>query len=150
PIFPFPAEFLQQLAGLRTRDVLERCQRFRDGLGRELVPTSAPAAESTDLAMVWNDFRTSFSADVPESEEDQARVLAAAISGCGEDLAGAPEFAIELDGRQIAVTARGLVPKATPRLLIALCNKRAQGGALKKQVESLRATAGDRIPVIVR
>jgi hypothetical protein len=150
PIFPFPAEFLQQLAGLRTRDVLERCQRFRDSLGRE-APAAAPiTTESTDLAMTWNDFRTSFSADVPESEEDQARILAAAISACGEDLPGAPEFSVQLDGRQITVTARGLVPAATARLLIAVCNKRAQGGGLKKQLESLRAAAADRIPVILR
>src|SRR5262245_15009048 len=150
PLFPFPAEFLQQLAGLRTRDVLERCQRYRDSLGRE-APAPAPiAAESTDLAMAWNDFRTTHSADVPESEEEQARVLARAISASGEDLPGAPEFSVELEGRRIAVTTRGTTPPATARLLVAVCNKRAQGGALKKQIESLRATAANRIPVIVR
>ncbi len=30
PTFPFPPAYLQKLAGMRTRDVLERCQEYRE------------------------------------------------------------------------------------------------------------------------
>jgi hypothetical protein len=150
PNFPFPASFLAQLAGLRTRDVLERCQRFRDRYGRESPTPPAVAAESTDLALAWNDFRTTIAVDVPESEEGQARVLAAAIAACGMDLPANPGFTVDIDGRQLAVATRNPVRPATSQLLIAVCNKRAQGGGLKKQIDALREAAGKRTPVIVR
>lgn len=165
PYFPFPPKFLGQLAGLRTRDVLDRCRRFRidDDGNHESAPSAktAPAPEF-DLQQAWNDFRTGFKANVPESDELQAEVLAAAIAACHLDLPDGPQFTVELDERQLIVgitveVIRGMsghLPagdvSASARLLVAMCNKTAQGGHLARQVGELQKSAGDRIPVIVR
>jgi hypothetical protein len=165
PHFPFPRAFLVKLAGLRTRDVLDRCRRFRvdeesrDALnGHEPEVVIPPPAPALDLAQAWNDFRTSFKASVPESDEQQAEVLAAAISACQLDLPDGPRFKVDLDLRQLIVGMTVEVSTGIPgdsnrkatRLWVAMCNKTAQGGHLARQVGEVRNSAHDRIPVIVR
>jgi hypothetical protein len=165
PWFPFPPEFLAQLAGLRTRDVLDRCRKFRvEGDGSHESAASVPAAPAPafDLKQAWNDFRTSYKSNVPESDELQAEVLAAAIATCHLDLPDGPQFTVELDERQLIVgmtvgVIGGIVGRlpaggdsTSAKLLVAMCNKTAQGGHLARQVGELQKSAGDRIPVIVR
>jgi len=165
PHFPFPPEFRGQLAGLRTRDVLDRCRTFRienDGSRDSVDSTKRAPAPRFDLHQAWNDFRTSYKASVPESDELQAEVLAAAIATCHLDLPDGPQFTVELNERQLNVgmtvdvidRISGRIPAAgdstSAKLLVAMCNKTAQGGHLARQVSELQKNAGDRIPVIVR
>ena len=163
PYFPFPSVFLGQLAGLRTRDVLDRCRKFRvaspEVQSHESALIATPAtAPGIDLQQAWNDFRTSYKANIPESDESQAEILAAAISACHLDLPAQPQFTVELDERQLIVgltvgISGDLLDGAdslSAKLQIAICNKTAQGGHLARQIAELRKVADDRIPVSVR
>ena len=166
PHFPFPPDFLGQLAGLRTRDVLDRCRKFRIAgdanyeidRHESAVVVTPPPAPAFDLQQAWNDFRTSYKANVPESDELQAEVLAAAIAACHLDMPDGPRFTVELDERQLivgmTVDVTGGMPgggdSTSTKLLVAMCNKTATGGHLARQVGEVQKAAGDRIPVIVR
>ncbi|HTI51172.1 MAG TPA: helicase HerA-like domain-containing protein, partial [Planctomycetaceae bacterium] len=150
PFFPFPADFLQQLGGLRTRDVLHRCRQFRDEFGRDgAAPPVVTAAPPGELAQSWNDFHAGFSGEVPESDEDQAQVLAEAIAVCGADLPVRPEIAVQRDGRKLRVTL-GRAASPSAELLVAICNHAPRGGHLARQLEELQNDAGVLTPVIVR
>jgi hypothetical protein len=150
PLFPFPAEFLQELGGLRTRDVLHRCRQFRDEFGRERRAASSPAAlPPNDLAQKWNDFQAGFAGEVPESDDDQAQILADAIVACRADLASCPEIAVQRNGRKIRVTL-GANHSPHSTLLVAICNLSPRGGHLARQLEELQREAGELTPAIVR
>lgn len=160
PTFPFPAEFLSRLAGLRTRDVLDRCRRFRDEHAANaespkipvtevdatpvIVPVSqAPnipvsPLESTheegisSLRIAWNDLRAGFVPEIPETEEGQARLLARALELSELDLASPDAFSVSVEGNLVRVESRTV---DGARRLIGICNRPARGGAFARQVE---------------
>ncbi len=148
--FPFPRPFLESLAGLPAREVLIRCQGFREhcvGQGKVdedlVVPPISPSIPSdytTPLEQAWNDHRNAFRGSVPEEESDLAAMLSGAIKGCSDELETGQKFEVEHDGRFVAVD----------RCLIGICEKPAQGGGLGKEVTELVQRAGARTPVIVR
>jgi energy-coupling factor transporter ATP-binding protein EcfA2 len=150
PLFPFPADFLRTLGGMRTRDVLLHCRQFRDGFGRERgAAPSVSAPVVSELAQKWNDFQAGFECAVPDSDDDQAQILADAIIACGAELAACPEMTIERQGRKIHVTL-GADHAPGARLLVAICNNAARGGHLARQLEELQREAGELTPAIVR
>ena len=155
PLFPFPRSFLDQLTGMRTRDVLEQCRKFRDGRTDERHtdernddPQSSedPAADS--LTSLWNDSRTACQLAVPDAEEQQAELLAWAIENCGAEMVPALEFTVDRDGREAVVPGRLGAPGKKQR--IAVCNRGTQGGGLTKQLQGFLSHVGDYLPVVVR
>lgn len=163
PTYPFPAEGFEALSGLRTRDVLDNCRRYRERAARQgSLPERFPLSEDgqaqgnaappapvpqpwLELDQSWNDFRTAFKARVSEEEADVAELLAWALQAGAE----------ELDtGHRLHATAAGEAIQAdlTPgeRLYIAVCNSDTRGGGLSRQIEKASAAAKDRKPVIVR
>lgn len=161
PTFPFPRPFLGRLAGTRTRDVVERCQEYRErcvAAGR-LVPLDATSThekprlqdqgDTTRLEQAWNDFRTGFSGDVPAADEELAAVLAGAIRACSDEVENGAWFETETDGRMVPVECHA-PDNAVRRFLVGICNANAQGGKLGRQVAEVQGRAGEHPPILVR
>jgi len=160
PTFPFPAAGFERLSGLRTRDVLNECRRYREQAAREgHLPDAFPLSEKGEvqtalapipqptfqLDQAWNDFRTSQQPALVEDEGSLAELLAWALK------AGAEEFAT---GHRLEamVVGKAVFANVTPgeRLHVAICNSSPRGGGLNGQIERARAAAQDRKTVIVR
>jgi hypothetical protein len=164
PTFPLPRIYLRRLAGMRTRDVLQRCQEYREKCiaAGQLVPLDTedkagdhgpqPAVDrrdTTHLEQAWNDFRSEFASDVPSADEELATLLAGAIRACSDELEAGHWFEAEAEGRMIQVQCH--TPDSTVRRLLAgVCNANAQGGKLSKQVAQVVDRAGEQIPVLIR
>lgn len=158
-IVPFTDAHLAPLANLLTRQVLDNLRRHHlcciqaGGWVEPAFGGSAPKpapelVADAGLGQLWNDFHSAFKGTVPDDEDDLAAVLASAIRSCGDELAdplhfGQPEpdtkspNLIEVDVH----THDGREP-----LLVAVCNKKPQGGGLAKQVDEVARRAGE-IPV---
>lgn len=154
PLFPFTREQLAGLAQLRTRDALDRCRRYQERCmragalvdwaseGEPVAPTDA--APTTSLASTWNDFLAGFQAEVPDSDEALAALLAESLRDVATE--GGPALMPSVEGRFVKVSGGGRP------LVIGLCNASARGGGLGKQVDDVRAEA-ERvagIPVLAR
>lgn len=176
PTFPMPRAYLKRLAGLRTRDVLQRCQEYRercvaagrlvatecaDPVAVEPVETAVPGPRVRDatapLEHAWNDFRNTSAADVPAVDEKLAAVLSGAVRACSDESETGQRFEVETDGRFVLVECH--VPGQTlSRLLVGVCNADPRGGWLGRQIAEVveRAGAGagagasTLTPVIVR
>jgi energy-coupling factor transporter ATP-binding protein EcfA2 len=150
--FPFPRSFLSRLAGLRTRDVLDECRRFREGaqvacgIPEETAP--APVAAVNDrtertlvapptmlLEQAWNDFYAGFDAARPEAEEDIAALLAWALGAAAEELGGGKT--ISARPRDGFIDVDVITDGKSERLLVAVVNRASRGGALGKQITRL-------------
>jgi hypothetical protein len=161
PTFPYTAHHLRPLAGLGTRDVLAHCHHHREGCvlaGRWLepdwsgTPPPPPAPADDVLQRQWNDFRSAFSDTVPDGEEELAGLLSWAIAQCSQEMPADFWFAAEKHkqhGRMLAVEVHQ-PQDAVGRLLIAVCNKAAQGGGLGHQIAEVEKAAGDVAAVLVR
>ncbi len=122
PLFPFSSEFIKTLSGMRTRDVLDRCRQFRDG-------RIGPFPSSNNLAQLWNDHKASYPAAVPESEDEQARLIGWAIEACSDDLQSGHRFEVHGDGRIMSISRERNGTTITSRLLVGICNKRRKVAA---------------------
>ena len=86
---------------------------------------------------------------VPTEEPELARVLCGAIVACSGELETGHEFLAEADGRFVPVEIHDR-DDSVERLLIGVCNKRAQGGGLGRQIDELVKRAGEHTVVVVR
>ena len=157
PTYPLPPALVRQLAGMRTRDVLNACQVYRDRCVAEgrLVPypfdgelTTLKEQDHT-VEQAWNEHHTTVSPVVPTEEPELARVLCGAIGACSGELETGHEFMAEADGRFVPVEIHDR-DDSVERILIGICNKRAQGGGLGRQIEDLVKRAGEHTVVVVR
>jgi len=155
--YPLPEALVRQLAGMRTRDVLNECQVYRDRCVAEgrLVPypfdgelTSLPPPNHT-IEQAWNEHRAIVSPVVPTDETELARVLCGTIGACSRELETGHEFLAEADGRFVPVEIHDR-DDSVERILIGVCNKAAQGGGLGRQLEELVKRAGEHTVVVVR
>ena len=157
PTYPLPPALVRQLAGMRTRDVLNACQVYRDRCVAEgrLVPfpfdggIKPPPSFDPTIEQAWNEHHTTVSPVVPTEETELARVLCGAIGACSGELETGHEFMAEADGRFVPVEIHDR-DDSVERLLIGVCNKRAQGGGLGRQIEDLVKCAGEHTVVVVR
>jgi energy-coupling factor transporter ATP-binding protein EcfA2 len=155
--YPFDETFLGSLARRRTRDVLDKCRRFREKAMQSGVLTNTvgePAIAATDaevarLEQSWNDFLAGYDKPRPEDEPARAELLAWAIGSTGDELESGHQFAARVDKGSVVVDVRHK-DKAVEKLLVRLCDRSPRGGALMRQVVELRDDAGDRVPVMVR
>ena len=157
PTHPIPAPALEALATLPARKILDWCRDYRDRCiaeGAIVAPSPArpvaatpPTPEPIRLEQLWNDARSGPVGSIPVAESGLADLLAQAIAACSDEAPAGRSFAAKADGAKISVRGgQGVL------LLVALCNKAAQGGGLARQVTELEGLAGDAaaIPVVVR
>ena len=158
PTYPLPPALVRQLAGMRTRDVLNACQVYRDRCVAEgrLVPYpfdggdhDAHRSRITPIEQAWNEHHTTVSPVVPTEEPELARVLCGAIGACSGEVETGHEFVAEADGRFVPVEIHDR-DDSVERILIGVCNKAAQGGGLGRQIEELVKRAGEHTVVVVR
>src|SRR5271165_3054653 len=157
PTYPLPPALVRQLAGMRTRDVLNACQVYRDRCVAEgrLVPypfdgeLTSLKEQDHAVEQAWNEHHTTVSLFVPTEEPELARVLCGAIGACSGELETGHEFMAEADGRFVPVEIHDR-DDSVERILIGICNKRAQGGGLGRQIEELVKRAGEHTVVVVR
>jgi len=157
PTFPYTSEQLKRLSGLRTRDVLDFCRQHRERCvhaGRWMEPDAVasahapPAAPSIERDQEWNDFLAAF--QLPVLEEAQlAELLAASIRFLSAEMPNGVYFGAEQDGRFIPVETHG-PGNIVEKLLVAVCDRRAQGNGLAKQVDEVVKRAGDTPAALVR
>ena len=76
-------------------------------------------------------------------------MLCSAIGGCTGELETGHEFSAETNGRFVPVEIHDR-DDCVERILIGVCNKRAQGGWLGKQIEELKKRAGEHTVVVAR
>ena len=159
PVYPFPRTFLGSLAGLPAREVLIRCQLFREHcVARGQVgrvpevpppPTFPPPEDTTPLEQAWNDHRNAFRGSVPEEESELAAMLAETIKACSNELETGHWFEVQHDGRFVEAERHGS-DDAVDRCLIGICERSAKGGSLGKDISEVVQRAGEHTPVIVR
>jgi GTPase SAR1 family protein len=156
--FPFRREHFRLLTGLTTRDVLdylrlhqERCilaGHWIEPDAAEPPPPPQPPA-SIALDQLWNDFLKSAASPTLDLESEIAQLLAWSIQALSAEMPDGFHFGAEPDDRFVPVELHG--PNNTvEKLLVAVCEKRAQGGGLGKQIGELAKRAGDIPAVILR
>ena len=161
PTFPIPRAELEGLAGLRARDVLAWCHDYREAVRHGETPApslprkSAPdPTGTTRLEQLWNDFRNTWTGEVPSDDTAQLALLAWAIGACSDEVATGHRFTAEVAGVVADVTCHTPDGSVVDRLVLGVCNKPAQGGGLKKQIVAmeLHASAAQppARPVVVR
>ena len=157
PTYPLPEALIRRLAGMRTRDVLNACQDYRDrcvAQGRLLAypfddGPKSQAPPDYIIEQAWNEHRATVSPVVPTEETELARVLCSAVGGCTGELETGHEISAETNGRFVPVEIHDR-DNGVERILIGVCNKAAQGGWLGKQIEELKKRAGELTVVVAR
>lgn len=151
PIYPIRSETLKRLENRRLRDVLDFLNRFRERCVMEqrlvedegLEPgsgTDDPALAELDRA--WNDERIK-TPDVPVDGPPLLELIEAAVRFVGQELETTQvTVAGRDDGLHVAIDER--------ELFVGLANKAPAGGGFGRQVGAVRASAGTRVPVVVR
>jgi len=156
--YPFSERALSQLAGQRTRDVLDWCRKQRDtarGNGpftepEEDLPAQSEAAKDfTELDQLWNDFKTEFSQPVPQDTE-LLGLFGDSITRCAAELKSGHSFKVQVVGTFTNVDVLNAVGEGEQRLRLGLCNQKAQGGGLARRLEDLELGASGRVPVAIR
>ncbi|QRN97423.1 DUF2791 family P-loop domain-containing protein [Archangium violaceum] len=164
PTYPFPHEGFEALAGMRARDVLNECRRYRERAIREgRLPEHFPLVEdlpgkveqritqhpqpiSSALDQLWNDFRAGYKGSPPDDDSELAVLLAWALRASTDEVDSGHRFEATTLGESIHVE----VSPGDGKLHVALCNGRPQGGALARQIEQARKEKKGRTPVVVR
>jgi AAA ATPase domain len=160
PTYPLPDVLIQQLAGLRPRDVLGEVHRYRERCIEKGKMATYPfenvgsviselEARIVALEQAWNEFHSTFAVIVPVDEVELAVLLAAAIRSCSEELPTGQSFAVEADKRMVVIESHG-IHQSSVRILAGVCNKAPQGGVLARQIDEVVERTGERTPVIVR
>lgn len=155
PLYPFAPEQVQAVKHLRARDVLAKFREYHAsciGHGSiatprtDTAPLPAPAIEPPaviDLDRRWHDALAA-ATELPEEDDAILGVLADAL----RDTAAEQKLELQIvrDREWLAITGKHI-----GRRLVAICNRRPQGGALGRQLDAVRrgAPAGT-IPFALR
>jgi DNA helicase HerA-like ATPase len=157
-IFPFRREHLQPLGNLRTRDVLdhfrqhhERCIRA----GTWVEPDGFAPLQETAKAMpllleqAWNDALSTFEMPTLDDEVQVTELLGWAIAAVSAEMPPGTRFDVQPTRPDLNVEVHR-PGNATDKLLLAVCNRKAQGGGLEKQLTALAQRAGETRVVVAR
>jgi Helicase HerA, central domain len=156
-LFPFRANHVERLKGMRSRDVLDFLRRHHErcikaGQWKDPnEPTLFPRTQiENDLDALWNDFHSAFAGAVPDDEQDLAWALADAVRAASFELPEGFHFGcLPPDGRFLEVETHNS-DHSVGKLLVAVCNKSAQGGGLGRQLLEVEKRMGDFPTVLVR
>ncbi|WP_375757136.1 ATP-binding protein [Corallococcus exercitus] len=164
PTYPIPPEGFELLSGVRTRDVLNACHRYRDRAIQDgKLPAAFPLAEkpkrpsaqvptvtapvTKDLDQAWTDFKANFKGQIPDEDPEIAALLGWAIEVSGEELGGPTRFKVKPRGEE---TLEVTVQPGDAQLFVALCNNSSRGGHLGRQMASALKAAAGKLAVLVR
>ena len=162
PVRLFGEGFMDELAGLSTRRLLEHTQaRWRQIIGD--VGDRGPASSTTEygdgpeaqaIKARWERFLQIDGPEVPSEEKDLAIILVSALRIATEEVAGTLDIEVapvdkfdDLAAIDLLVRHTGGQP-AKSRLF--LCNRSNQGGGLKRQIERIQVSTGGKTPVLIR
>jgi len=156
-VFPFREAHFARLGGLRTRDALawlrkhqERC--FAAGQWEDPADESGPpepAVVNSDFDQTWNDFASAFAYEVPDGEDDLARVIADAAGLLAPELPAGCHFGVsQRDGRFIEIERHQ--GNRVDKVPVAVCNADSRGGGLGKQITEAEKRFGDLPLTLVR
>lgn len=168
-LFPFRNEHLAPLGNLRTRDVLDFLRRHHErcilagawvepptpgpgpGPGRPEPPVlSPPPPPASDLDQLWNDFHSAHKAVVPDDEDDLTAALADAVRACSAELPDGVHFGDPRPAGRFIEVETHKPGNAVDKLLVAVCNRGAQGNGLKNQLDEVEKRLGEFPVAIVR
>ncbi len=140
PCYPFPRTFVESLNGLRTRDVLDECRKYRDicvkagkivewtsttkpgdghsvgsTVAADLAVANAVNLATTRLEQDWNDYFAQYQKGPSEDDDELAELLGWAIRTCAEELESDHRFdvAVDSDDRDAFLRVTVLVPDAS-------------------------------------
>lgn len=160
--FPFTQAELAQLANQRSRDVLAWCREHHEscvaaGQLRALpatvahVVSSAPVpvdGQPSNFDQSWSELLSSSDHHVPDDDLQLLELLTWALGSCNRELGG-DSLRTARSGPWTTVD-RVTEGRVVDSMLLGLCNSKAQGGGLGRQVSALSAKCGSRRPVLLR
>ena len=157
-IFPFRREHLQPLVNRRTRDVLdhfrqqrERCIRAGEWVEPEgfVPPSETVKASPLQMEQEWNEALSTFEMPTLDDEAPVTELLAWAIAAVSAEMPDGIRVSVEPSGPELKVEVHR-PGNATDKLLVAVCNRKAQGNGLEKQLTALAQRAGETRVVVAR
>lgn len=156
PTFPFTKGFLSSLQNMTTREVLNHCRQQQEKCfrGGSILPDDAvqkapePTAEDCRFEQLWNDFHSAFASPVLDDDADCGKLLAWAIEAASGEMSQGVHFATDRDGRLIPTEIHA--GNTVDKVLVAVCNRAAQGNGLRKQIDEVAKRAGELPAVFVR
>ena len=153
-LYTFRDDFLTRLNNMRSRDALDLLRRHHlrcITAGRweepELVTSAPVPSPENELDPLWNDFHSTFQANVPDAEEELAQVLADAIGAVAPELPEGFQFSCTPDTRYVELETHK-PDNSVDKRLVAVCNATTRGTAFGKQISELEDRAGE-IPVAI-
>ncbi|MDY3553546.1 DUF87 domain-containing protein [Gemmata sp. JC717] len=158
PLAPYTAVNVTQLAGLRTRDILDRFrnhreQCIRDGkfTGTDLIKKGTKPEEKPRTAV---DFGRLWAALVPKAkppnvdEPKLAELLGWVIGAATDEMSNGLVFSSDPSDRFVQVEVQ--CGNAADKLLVGVCDKTSKGGHLGRQLDDTVKRAGELPAVFVR
>jgi Cdc6-like AAA superfamily ATPase len=162
PTYPIPEAMIDQLVGLRARDVLGQVHIYREKCVAKGKMAASPfdgngpvdgarglEQRVSEIEQAWNEIRSTAEIVVPIDEAELAGILSEAIVSCSDELESGERFEAEADRRFVPVE-RQSGDEVVERNLVGICNRGAQAGALSRQIDEVVKRAGEHTPVIVR
>uniref|UniRef100_UPI0013EA9D7E helicase HerA-like domain-containing protein n=1 Tax=Aquisphaera insulae TaxID=2712864 RepID=UPI0013EA9D7E len=156
PFYPLPADVDTRLAGMSTRDVLEKCQRYRERCMAEgvLLPfveavKPPPDPDTTHIEQAWNELTSGTPREIPAREATLAEILGVAIRACSDELTTGHDFHVEVSDRFIPVEIHA-PDNSAEKLYIGICNKSAKGGGLGHQIDEVARLGEGQTLALVR
>ncbi|HEU4582926.1 MAG TPA: DUF87 domain-containing protein, partial [Polyangiaceae bacterium] len=118
--------------------------KIRAPSNQPAAPGAGQAPDVLNLAQEWNDFWPS-SSGTPQDEPEMLQLIAWALDHVGDELPST-EIAARAQGNYVSTDS------GAAKLVVGLCDKPPQGGALGKQVDALReqASSSQAVPVALR
>ncbi|MCX8140889.1 MAG: ATP-binding protein, partial [Gemmataceae bacterium] len=161
-LYPLRSDELERLAQMRTRDILDLLRRHQEECRRtgqfvslvQVIDKNGPPDNGNGTAVPqenWNNFLANFSPEqgIPDNERELAQLLARMIALCSAEMPNGVHFSQpKADHNCIELEVQFANRK--DQLLVAVCNARAQGGGLLRQLEHVQQRANGRAVAIVR
>lgn len=148
PCFPISEVDLQTLSNRPARDVLNYCSKLQRN--KEFVPSfplDTPEKqddEENQMENLWNDFILESEDSPPPETTQRAQLLAQTLLLLQYEQSALNTLAVKVSNKQIKVDGW------KDPLLIGLCDKAAQGGALARELAELEEAARNRKLVLAR
>ena len=157
PLYPFPKGTVDKLSGLPTRRILDWCRKKREdsiATGKEPITDeedidNGDTIEDTKLSQHWNHLLTNISSP-PDDDQSLLQLLGDSIERCAQEMGNSYRFIVRTKRNFLTTEIRLGQDTVKESLLLGLCQKTPQGGALARQIRALKTAAVNQTPVILR
>jgi len=157
-IFPFTETQLKELVNLTTRKVINWCREYReqciqqdqliDSVVQPDCDVSPVYQDVAKLEQAWNLYKSEYRYEVLDDKQ-LISLLAWALEQCAEEITSDHMIQTIREEWLMKIEISSTADTRQP-LMLGLCNKRSQGGALAKQISELDRRADNALPIIVR